>query len=107
MTSQSSATQSTHFPSSRPDQDQDRTASADTHADEESGRTVQAEQTEEEYEKQDEKPAQDDEQDNPELRLQNTKSSIAVELPLGKEIVFIAVVCMAQFMTVSLSIYLS
>lgn len=86
-----------------------RTGSADLHTDEESGRTLREQPAEEEeYEKHEEADnprqagAPDDEQNDndPSLRLHKTKSSIAEELPLGKEVVFIAVVCLAQFMTV-------
>jgi len=42
---------------------------------------------------------QDDGEEKHRLELQQTKSSLAERLPLGKEILFISFVCLAQFMT--------
>jgi len=46
-------------------------------------------------------PAQseDDNEDREQLELQQTKTALAEQLPLGKEILFISFVCLAQFMT--------
>ena len=42
---------------------------------------------------------QNDDEAKEDLKLQQTKSALAEDLPLGKEVLFISFVCLAQFMT--------